>query len=228
MDAEASQVGDDLSKLDIQQDSPLIRLSGALRNRIYDYALPANATVILYAERRQIDNSTLLRFYPRQPALTMASRQLRKETFDLYYSSNTFVFSDSMLQQGVLQTFKAAQPGATKMKRIKTFHTFETLRHWNDKVENFTVRFAARTTDQNGVEVTDIRASGGQQSSFWRPGMREGFCCCFIEGMARNWSSQTSEDGALLQFIGDYLVEVVKKTVVGGVVCVGYGRLQAL
>lgn len=126
---------------------------------------------------------------PAQPALTLVSRELRAETLKLYYSSNIFVFTDSVLALDRLRTFKTHRAtGLQFIREIRVAHR-KRLEYANDGSPSCkehwrgtcSIKFKA-TRRRSRIAINGLQTSGWLGSGdHWkdRP------CCCFLYKLCR-------------------------------------------
>lgn len=88
----------------IQQDCPLLRLPGEIKNRIFELAIP-NGTTILASARRlpREEGKFAYQFYPALPPISAVCRQVRAEAMPQYYANNTFHLADTIFKPHALQ-----------------------------------------------------------------------------------------------------------------------------
>lgn len=138
---------------------------------------------------------------------------LEKETYDYYYTSNTFVLDDSLLQPGVLSALKAAQPGLMKSRSILAFRTIKCFRSpsLSGASTISTLRINVWLDNANEISSRAFSMVGGGGPVSWAEA-RKGPCECFIQRMSlRRSESAPEDDGALLQFLETLVLEVKKR-----------------
>lgn len=187
---------------------------------IYYYAFPVNSVIPLRADGlirdRHLEGYTRytagssMRFSPTPPALAATSQRLRKETFEYYYTSNTFLFSDVMFCPDVIAALEQAQPGMKMIKQAKVFHNphvkISALRYG---YERLTLRFTVVLDEQKKLAVSNMQAKAHSRSLLCYDGLKKGFCGCFVEQIGLDPSTDHAEDeGSLLRFLHRYEAEL--------------------
>ena len=97
--------------------SPLLKLPGELRNRIYCYASVSYTPISIEADHF---NRLIL---PGTPPLMLTCRKLYHEIKRIYYEDNTFCFTDSALNSTVVKQFGImCDESAACLKSLEVFH----------------------------------------------------------------------------------------------------------
>ncbi|KAK5674208.1 hypothetical protein LTS10_013045 [Elasticomyces elasticus] len=118
--------------LDNEQQPPLFRIAGELRNLVYELAMQNETTILLRVEEGERlgshfflpkDRKRVLRILPAMPPLHQVCRSMRDESPTYhYYAKNTFLFTDSVLSIRFLDSLVAIRGDVVKsMENVKVY-----------------------------------------------------------------------------------------------------------
>lgn len=81
---------------DVEQPFPFLKLSRELRNAIYKLVVTSSSPISpLHKINKTVMSLPIVEHpHEKQPAITRVSRQLRSEALPIYYSENTFEFTN--------------------------------------------------------------------------------------------------------------------------------------
>ncbi|KAK5739806.1 hypothetical protein LTR17_005092 [Elasticomyces elasticus] len=147
-----------------QDEAPgLLRITPELRDEIYGLSMPKSSIIHLKAERRAPGHDASAgHFQPTLPPLYYVCRQLHQEypLFD-YYTNNTFLFTDSIMQAPVLEAFVAARGkivNAMNSVKVNVKKSFSSTVEWASEAGSlYPVRFTLVKTKEGAVIFTPPR-----------------------------------------------------------------------
>lgn len=164
--------------------------------------LRADSAVLVRIERCSSADKPLLRIHPPTPPLARACQKLRQEvSMDLYYSENTFLFANSIIEGDLMMALKAARGDAiNNMTQLKVSGKIDVSRSdiWSVTALTCSIRFTITRSSLGALRATQVRSAGHR---CYYGATETGVCLCFVTSLC---SKATSGNGNLIDFLDDF------------------------
>lgn len=220
----------DAANAPIGQDSQLLRMPGEIKNRIFELLMPTHSIIAPRAKKESVTSKSCLSdpswtgepycytYLPRVPPILQTCRELRIDAMSLYYGSNAFLFTDSMLQSQALKGFTARRGNAmTHLRIARVAHEYQVLKPYEDRRNDifgnpvvlevavtYSMVFMIEMRDGKiNMSTLESRQKSDRDGGDFQSmiGCESGICCCTLRSMIQECSEEPGQAPGLLPTI---------------------------
>ena len=191
-----------------EDTSPLLKLPGELRNRIYRYAVVSETPVFIEADPFGCH------IMPGTPPLMLTCRKLYYEIKRIYYEDNTFCFTNSALRSQAIEQFsRMCGDSAARLRSVEVYHGSSHFAFlWPKPEEDVVVDIPALTRWDGVRRAVAQEAEQDQEQELRRAYYGRLYCrlSAFVTPFnRRNWRRGPGEKQNLLDLLYKYSTEMV-------------------
>ncbi|KAK5739804.1 hypothetical protein LTR17_005090 [Elasticomyces elasticus] len=171
-----------LNAAEEKQQPPIFRIAAELRNQIYELASPAPGVILVRAEI--LSRPAIIRFHPKPPPLYYTCSRMRHEypLYD-YYATNTFLFTDNMMEKPILWTFARLRGELVhniSSLKVNITHLLPSMVLFTGM--RFSVRFSIKMLKTGKIVFEDFISKDSEKSN-------DSLCFCELAWLAEEATS---------------------------------------
>ncbi|KAK5120510.1 hypothetical protein LTR85_006165 [Meristemomyces frigidus] len=178
----------------------LLGLPAEIRNQIFGYAVTSSTPILMRMESKRTSTDWQERVQPGLPVLSEVCRELRSTVPSLYYSLNTFYFTDHFSNCAALMNFYRLRGQDIRfIERVMVRHSGLVASRKNFQSFEYDMSFLATLEASGAVSISRCVARRKRQ--------RDGLCTCVLEQLAAAASTARElavQNGALFLLLMSY------------------------